>query len=67
MLKKLFVLFLTFAKIGSITFGGGLTMLPLLTREIVEKENGQQNRNYSTITLLVNVHPVLLQLIQPHL
>jgi chromate transporter len=37
MLKKLLLLFLTFAKIGSITFGGGLTMLPLLTREIVEK------------------------------
>ena len=38
MLKKLFSLFLTFAKIGGITFGGGLTMLPLLTREIVEKK-----------------------------
>ncbi len=38
MLKKLFVLFLTFAKIGAVTFGGGLTMLPLLTREIVEKK-----------------------------
>ncbi len=37
MAKKLLMLFLTFAKIGSITFGGGLTMLPLLTREIVEK------------------------------
>lgn len=38
MVKKLLNLFLTFAKIGSITFGGGLTMLPLLTREIVEKK-----------------------------
>ena len=38
MLKKLFSLFLTFAKIGGITFGGGLTMLPLLTREIVQKK-----------------------------
>ena len=37
MVKKLLSLFLTFAKIGSITFGGGLTMLPLLTREIVEQ------------------------------
>ncbi len=37
MVKKLLTLFFTFAKIGSITFGGGLTMLPLLTREIVEK------------------------------
>ena len=38
MVKKLLSLFLTFAKIGSITFGGGLTMLPLLTREIVQKK-----------------------------
>lgn len=37
MIKKLFLLFLTFAKIGVMTFGGGLTMLPLLTREVVEK------------------------------
>lgn len=38
MVKKLLSLFLTFAKIGSITFGGGLTMLPLLTKEIVQKK-----------------------------
>ncbi|MBE6885568.1 MAG: chromate transporter [Ruminococcaceae bacterium] len=38
MLKKLLSLFLTFAKLGAITFGGGLTMLPLLKREIVEKK-----------------------------
>ncbi len=38
MVKKLLSLFLTFAKIGGITFGGGLTMLPLLTKEIVEKK-----------------------------
>lgn len=37
MVKKLLSLFFAFAKIGGLTFGGGLTMLPLLTREIVEK------------------------------
>lgn len=37
MVKNLLSLFLTFAKIGVMTFGGGLTMLPLLTKEIVEK------------------------------
>ena len=31
-------LFLTFAKIGVCTFGGGLAMLPILQREIVEKK-----------------------------
>ena len=36
-MKELVELFLTFAKIGSLTFGGGLSMLPLLKHEIVEK------------------------------
>lgn len=30
-------LFLTFAKIGGFTFGGGYAMLPILQREVVEK------------------------------
>mgnify|MGYP002311410289 FL=1 len=30
-------LFLTFAKIGVCTFGGGYAMLPILQRELVEK------------------------------
>ncbi|MBQ9166607.1 MAG: chromate transporter [Oscillospiraceae bacterium] len=30
-------LFLTFAKVGACTFGGGYAMLPILQREIVEK------------------------------
>ena len=32
-------LFLTFAKIGGFTFGGGIAMLPMLQKEIVEKKN----------------------------
>ena len=32
-------LFLTFAKIGVMTFGGGMAMLPILQREVVEKKN----------------------------
>ena len=31
-------LFLTFAKIGVCTFGGGMAMLPILQREVVEKK-----------------------------
>lgn len=36
-MKELFSLFLTFAKIGAVTFGGGYAMLPILSRELVEK------------------------------
>ncbi len=31
-------LFLTFAKIGVLTFGGGYAMLPIIQREVVEKK-----------------------------
>ena len=36
-MKQLFKMFLTFAKIGALTFGGGYAMLPMLQREVVEK------------------------------
>ena len=32
-------LFLTFAKMGAVTFGGGYAMLPILQREIVENKH----------------------------
>ena len=32
-------LFLTFAKVGVMTFGGGYAMLPILQREVVENKN----------------------------
>jgi chromate transporter len=35
--KELWELFITFAKIGVMTFGGGAAMLPMLQREIYEK------------------------------
>lgn len=35
-MKTLWELFVSFLKIGSLMFGSGYTMLPLLTREIVE-------------------------------
>ena len=36
--KDLLSLFLAFFKIGSVTFGGGLAMLPILERELVERK-----------------------------
>ncbi len=35
---ELLTLFFMFAKIGAVTFGGGLAMLPILQREIVDKK-----------------------------
>lgn len=36
-MKEYLDMFLTFARIGGLTFGGGYAMLPMLQREIVEK------------------------------
>lgn len=36
--KKLWTLFITFAKIGAFTFGGGMAMLAILQDEIAEKK-----------------------------
>lgn len=38
MLKELATLFVSFAKVGVMTFGGGYAMLPVLQREIVENK-----------------------------
>ncbi len=37
--KLLTDLFITFAKMGAVTFGGGYAMLPILQREIVENKH----------------------------
>ena len=36
-MKTILQMFLTFARIGGFTFGGGYAMLPMLQREVVEK------------------------------
>ncbi|MCF2668770.1 chromate transporter [Faecalicatena contorta] len=38
-LKKLRDLYISFFKIGGLTFGGGLAMLPMLQREVVEERH----------------------------
>lgn len=38
-MNKLWELFLAFAKIGVMTFGGGMAMLPILQREVVENKH----------------------------
>lgn len=44
MLKDLLSLFFVFFKIGSITFGGGLAMLPILEHELIKKRNWVSSR-----------------------
>ena len=38
-MKEMLELFLTFAKMGVMTFGGGMAMLPILQREVVDSKH----------------------------
>lgn len=38
-MKLIFDLFITFFKIGIMTFGGGMAMLPILEKEVVDEKN----------------------------
>lgn len=51
-MKKIWILFWTFFKIGSFTFGGGFAMLPLIEREIVDKKKWiSQNEMIDILTI----------------
>ena len=51
-MKKLIELFLVFAKIGGMTFGGGYAMIPILERELVE------NRGWASSEELMDYYAV---------
>lgn len=38
-MNRYFDLFVTFARVGVMTFGGGYAMIPILEREVVDKKN----------------------------
>lgn len=38
-IRKLIDLFFSLAKVGAVTFGGGMAMLPILQRELIEKKS----------------------------
>ena len=42
-MKELLDLFLTFARMGGLTFGGGYAMLPILQKEVVENKKWATN------------------------
>lgn len=52
MVKEMVDLFLTFARIGGLTFGGGYAMLPMLQKEVVE------NRGWATEEELADYYAI---------
>lgn len=51
-MKKLLELFVAFAKVGVMTFGGGYAMIPILEREIVDRQgwaSGEELMDYYAV------------------
>lgn len=56
-MKELFELFLSFAKIGLFTFGGGYAMLPLIERTCVDDKKWISKEDMVNITVLAESTP----------
>lgn len=57
MLKSLLELYITFFKIGAVTFGGGYAMLPILERELVGKKKWTTMENLMDYYAISQVTP----------
>lgn len=51
-MKKLWELYVTFLRVGGLTFGGGMAMLPMLKKEVVEK------KGWSTEEELLDIYAI---------
>ncbi len=57
MLAKLFALFVSFFKIGSFSFGGAYSLLPLIEKEVVQNHHWIQPDEFLKVLGLVEVFP----------
>ncbi len=53
----LFKMFITFFKIGAFTFGGGYAMLPIMQKEVVEKNKWINTEEFMDIIAVAEVTP----------
>ncbi len=53
----LFKMFMTFFKIGAFTFGGGYAMLPMIQKEVVEKNQWVETEEFMDIIAIAEVTP----------
>lgn len=53
----LFILFLTFFKIGLFSFGGGYAMLPMIYQEVVEKTNWITPSEFTDLLAISQITP----------
>ncbi len=56
-LFQIFILFITFMKIGTFTFGGGYAMIPIIQKEVVEKRKWADNSDILDILAISESTP----------
>lgn len=55
--RKLWTLFITFFKIGAFTFGGGYAMIPLISKEVVEKNKWVTDKDILDVIAIAESTP----------
>ena len=58
--NRLWTLFQVFFKISAVSVGGGLTMLPLMDREFVEKRNWMSESDMVDVVAIVQSVPGII-------
>ncbi|MBU3175392.1 chromate transporter [Clostridium estertheticum] len=56
-MQRLLIMFLTFFKIGSFTFGGGYAMIPLIETEVVSKKKWLSKEDFLDIVVISQTFP----------
>jgi len=59
-MKKLWTLFIVFLSISSVALGGGLTMLPLMSKEFTEKRNWLSDNDMLDIVAVMQSLPGII-------
>ena len=55
-MKKYWELFIAFARVGVMTFGGGYAMIPILERELIDKRGWTTMRSLWITTPSLSAH-----------
>ena len=55
--KDLWYLFISFFKIGLLTFGGGYAMIPIISDEVVNKRKWLNKEDLATLTVISEITP----------
>ena len=59
-MRELWTLFITFAKVGVMTFGGGMAMLPILQREVVQNKSWATDEELTDYFAIVQCTPGII-------